>query len=116
MADERNGAQAEAPNPGTKAALERENADLRERLAVAERQQAPAPDAGAEARAEAQRVAEEKAAELEKRLAAAEEREKAAAAKVEALEGDLAAVRASAPEPMAAGGTITVNAKGEVVR
>ncbi len=64
--------------------------------------------------AKAQKAAEARVAELEKALATAEEKQAAADAKVADLEGQIAGIAATAPGPMPSGGTVTVNAKGEV--
>ncbi len=64
--------------------------------------------------AKAQKAAEARVAELEKQLAEAEKKQADADAKAAELEGHLAATRMGAPMPMASGGTITVNAAGEV--
>ena len=63
----------------------------------------------------AQKAAEQRIGELEERLAKAEEAERKAAEKADALEAEVAAARVAAPMPLGASGTITVNAAGEVV-
>lgn len=69
----------------------------------------------AAAEAKAQTAAEARIAELEKQLAAAAEKEAAAEARVTDLHGQLEATRLSAPNPLPAGGTVTIDATGTVV-
>lgn len=65
--------------------------------------------------ARAQKAAEERIAELEKRLDAAAKKEAAAEARVADLQGQLESTRLSAPNPVPASGTVTIDATSTVV-
>lgn len=80
---------------------------------TAEEKQAAKDEAEREA---AQKQAATRLTELETQLDAAQKRADGADAKVAELEGKISAVEVGAPMPVGQRGTVTVNAKNEVVR